>query len=128
MLCELCGKDVPFTRTVAIGGARLEACSECAKFGEEKGSSYSEGSTGGNRNVIEQRLERRQRMGTRDDAQRNPLRHRRLRKVIREARRQGMDRRILDSINEKKGTIAKIESNKLIPDDKLAKKIEERWT
>lgn len=47
-------------------------------------------------------------------------------KVIREARQsKGMDLdQFSDSINEKKGTIAKIESNKLIPDDKLAKKIE----
>jgi len=107
----------------------LEACPECAKFGEEKGSSHSEGSAGGNRTVIEQRLERRQkRMGTKDVyAQAKTVEIiEDYGKVIREARQsKGMDLdQFSDSINEKKGTIAKIESNKLIPDDKLAKKIE----
>ncbi len=129
MLCELCGKDAPFTRSVVIGGARLDACSECAKFGEERGSASSESSTGGNRAVIEQRLERRQRrMGTRDiyaDAKPIELIED-YGSVIRKAREsKGMDLdKFSDSINEKRGTIAKIETNDLIPDDKLAKKIE----
>lgn len=46
--------------------------------------------------------------------------------VIRKAREsRGMDlEQFSKSINEKRGTMAKIESNSLIPDDKLAKKIE----
>ncbi|HKM08967.1 MAG TPA: multiprotein bridging factor aMBF1 [Candidatus Methanomethylophilaceae archaeon] len=128
MLCELCGKNVPFTKTVIISGARLDACSECAKFGEDYKEPSGQ-STGGNRTVIEQRLEKRQkRMSTRDVyAQAKTMEIvEDYGKLIREARQaKGMDQEeFSNSINEKKGTIAKIESNKLIPDDKLAKKIE----
>ncbi len=128
MLCELCGKTVPFTKSVLIDGAKLEVCSECAKFGEDY-KSPSEGSTGGNRTVIEQRLDKRQkRMGVKDvyaNAKSVELVED-YGKVIREAREaRGMDlEEFSNSINEKKGTIAKIETNKLIPDDKLTKKIE----
>lgn len=128
MLCELCGKTVPFTKSVIIDGAKLDVCSECAKFGEDY-KSPSEGSTGGNKTVIEQRLERRQkRMGTKDVyAQAKSVELvENYGKLIREAREaRDMDlEEFSNSINEKKGTIAKIEANKLIPDDKLTKKIE----
>ncbi|HKM13659.1 MAG TPA: multiprotein bridging factor aMBF1 [Candidatus Methanomethylophilaceae archaeon] len=128
MLCELCGKTAPFTKSVIVGGAKLEVCSECAKFGEDY-KAPSEGSTGGNRTVIEQRLDKRQkRMGVKDvyaNAKSVELVED-YGKVIREAREvTGMDlEEFANSINEKKGTIAKIETNKLIPDDKLTKKIE----
>jgi len=107
----------------------LEACPECAKFGEDRGSAPSDGSTGGNRAVIEQRLERRQkRMGTKDVyAQAKSVEIiENYGTVIRKAREsKGMDlEQFSKSINEKKGTMAKIETNDLIPDDKLAKKIE----
>jgi putative transcription factor len=128
MLCELCGKTMPFTKSVIIDGAKLEVCSECAKFGEDY-KSTPEGSTGGNKTVIEQRLERRQkRMGTKDVyAQAKSVEIvENYGKVIREAREaKGMDLEDFSNfINEKKGTIAKIETNKLVPDDKLVKKIE----
>jgi len=128
MLCELCGKTVPFTKSVMIDGAKLEVCSECAKFGEDYKTS-SEGSTGGSKTVIEQRLEKRQkRMGTKDIyAQAKSVEIvENYGKVIREAREaRGMDLEdFANLINEKKGTIAKIETNKLIPDDKLTKKIQ----
>lgn len=107
----------------------MEACPECAKFGEDRGSAPSDGSTGGNRAVIEQRLERRQkRMGTKDVyAQAKSVEIiENYGTVIRKAREsKGMDlEQFSKSINEKKGTMAKIETNDLIPDDKLAKKIE----
>ncbi len=133
MLCEMCGKSVPFTKSVMIDGAKLEVCPECARFGDDyKASSSSQSSgqsTGGSRTVIEQRLERREkRMGTKDVyAQAKTVEViGNYGKTIREAREaKGMD---LDAfsklISEKKGTMAKIEANRLVPDDKLVKKIE----
>ena len=37
MLCELCGKEVPFTKQVAIEGTMLTVCKDCSKFGVEPG-------------------------------------------------------------------------------------------
>ncbi|MDN5357511.1 MAG: multiprotein bridging factor aMBF1 [Candidatus Methanomethylophilaceae archaeon] len=136
MPCEMCGKSVPFTKSVMIDGAKLEVCPECARFGDDykasmssQSSGRSTGSTGGSRTVIEQRLERREkRMGTKDVyAQAKTVEVvENYGKVVREAREaKGMD---LDAfskfISEKKGTIAKVEANRLVPDDKLVKKIE----
>ncbi|MGI5964768.1 MAG: multiprotein bridging factor aMBF1 [Candidatus Methanomethylophilaceae archaeon] len=133
MLCEMCGKKVPFTKTVIVAGAKMDVCTDCAKFGDDyKASSQGASagpSTGGSRTVIAQRLEKRERrMGTRDvyaEAKTVEVRGD-YAKIIREAREaKGMDlEQFSDSISEKKGTIAKIEAGKLIPDDKLAKKIE----
>ena len=133
MPCEMCGKSVPFTKSVMIDGAKLEVCPECARFGDDYKASLSPQSsgqsTGGSRTVIEQRLEKREkRMGTKDVyAQAKTVEVvENYGKVVRDAREaKGMD---LDEfskfISEKKGTIAKIEANRLIPDDKLVKKIE----
>ena len=134
MLCEMCGKNVPFTKTVIVDGARMDVCTNCAKFGDDYKASSSSGtsagpSTGGSKTVIAQRLEKRERrMGTRDvyaEAKTVEVIGD-YAKVIREAREaKGMDiEEFSNSISEKKGTIAKIEAGKLIPDDKLAKKIE----
>ena len=129
MICEMCGKEVPLTRPVFIEGTKLNVCQNCSKFGDEnRGSSRNQGAAP-SAQVIEQRLEKRnKRMQTRDvyagkdsiqiidgygDA-------------IKEARiAAGMDlEQLAASIFEKKGTLAKVESESLLPDDKLLKKIE----
>ena len=33
--CEMCGKEVPRTRTVTVGGTVLDVCNDCARFGDE---------------------------------------------------------------------------------------------
>ena len=135
MICEMCGRDVPQTRTVIVEGSRLNVCPGCARFGED----YRSSSAGGapvTQSVIEERLERREkRMKSKDiyagttgvelvDDYGGVIRA--AREVIRAAREaKGMDlEQFASSILEKKGTIAKIESNSLVPDDKLVKKIE----
>ena len=35
MICEMCGKEVPLTKTVVIEGSRLNVCPNCARFGED---------------------------------------------------------------------------------------------
>jgi putative transcription factor len=102
-------------------------CPNCARFGEDYRANQSGAPI--STSVIDQRLEKREkRMKTKDiyagtsstelvDDYGG---------VIREAREaKGMDlEQFAASIQEKKGTIAKIESNSLVPDDKIIKKIE----
>ena len=128
MICEMCGKDVPSTRIVIVEGSRLNVCPGCARFGEDYRSSSSGGAPV-TQSVIEERLERREkRMRSKDiyagtssieivDDYGGAVR------AAREAK--GMDlEQFASLIQEKKGTISKIESNSLVPDDKLIKKIE----
>ena len=127
MICEMCGKEVPLTKTVVIEGSRLNVCPNCARFGEDYRANQSGAPI--STSVIDQRLEKREkRMKTKDiyagtssvelvDDYGG---------VIREARvAKGMDlEQFAASILEKKGTLAKIESNSLVTDDKIIKKIE----
>jgi putative transcription factor len=128
MICEMCGKEVPATRQVIIEGTRLSVCPGCAKFGDE----YKTGGASGApvaASVVEERLQRRERrMGTRDVYEGTTSTEiiDDFGRAVREAReKKGMDlEKFSASINEKKGTIAKVETNSMIPDDKLAKKLE----
>jgi len=127
MICEMCGKEVPLTKSVIVMGSKLNVCPNCSKFGEDYRANQS--GTPISSTVIEQRLERREkRMQTKDiyagTATVELIDD--FGGVIREAREaKGMDlEAFASSILEKKGTISKIESNSLIPDDKLIKKIE----
>ena len=127
MICEMCGKEVPLTKTVVIEGSRLNVCPNCARFGEDYRANQSGAPI--STSVIDQRLEKRERrMKTRDiyaGASSTELVDD-YGGVIREARiAKGMDLdQFAASILEKKGTLAKIESNSLVPDDKIIKKIE----
>ena len=128
MICEMCGKEVPQTRSVIVEGTKLNVCAGCAKFGED----YRAPSAGGapvSQTVIGERLEKRERrMKSKDiyagttsveliDDYGGAIR------AAREAR--GMDlEQFATLIQEKKGLLAKVESNNLVPDDKLIKKIE----
>lgn len=129
MICEMCGKEAP-TRPVFIEGTKLNVCPNCAKFGDEfRGSSSRSSAPGPSAQVIEQRLQRReQRMQTKDVYRGTETVELvdNYGDVIRKARvAKGMD---LDefaaSILEKRGILAKIEANDLIPDDKMIKKLE----
>lgn len=131
MICEMCGNDVPSTRPVFIEGTKLNVCPNCAKFGVESKSSQGGAhyACAPNAQVIEERLQKREkRMQTKsiyagneettlvDDYG----------GVIKAARiKKGMDLdQFANSILEKKGTLAKIEANDLVPDQKMVKKLE----
>ena len=130
MICEMCGKDVPSTKPVFIERSKLNVCPNCAKFGDEyRGSQKSGSAPAPSASVIEQRLERREkRMRTRDiyEGTESTQLIGDYGDVIREARMaKGMDlEQFAASISEKKGTLAKIESYDLVPDDKIRKKLE----
>ena len=65
MICEMCGKEVPLTKTVVIEGSRLNVCPNCARFGEDYRANQSGAPI--STSVIDQRLEKRERrMKTKD--------------------------------------------------------------
>ncbi len=130
MICEMCGKEVPIARPVFIEGTKLNVCPNCAKFGDEnRGNSRSSGA-GPSAQVIEQRLEKRNRRMQNKDVYAGGKDSIQLvdgyEDLIKEARTElGLDQeKFAASIGEKKGIIAKIESGDLTPDDKIVKKIE----
>lgn len=129
MNCEMCGKDVPATRPVFIERTKLNVCAACARFGDDAKAQESGGAAAPSASAIEQRLERRKRrMGTRDAYAGTETLSlvEDYGGVVREARqKKGLDQdKFAESIGERKGTISRIESNDLIPDDKLRKKLE----
>ena len=116
------------TKTVIVEGSRLNVCPGCARFGEVYRASSSNGAPV-TQTVIEERLQKRERRMQSKDIYAGSASVELVDDyggVIREARvAKGMDLdQFAASILEKKGTLAKIESNNLIPDDKLIKKIE----
>ncbi len=127
MICEMCGKEVPQTKTVVVEGSRLNVCPSCSRFGEDYRASQSGAPISSS--IIEQRLEKREkRMKTKDiySGSSSTELIDDYGTVIREAREaKGMDlEQFAASILEKKGTLSKVESGALVPDDKLIKKIE----
>lgn len=130
MICEMCGNNVPSTRPVFIEGTKLNVCPSCAKFGAEGSRQGSDGfPEGPSAQVIEERLEKRERRMQTKDVYRGSEQTELVDNygdVIRKARiAKGMDlEQFAASIFEKKGTLAKIESNNLVPDEKLLKKLE----
>ena len=130
MLCELCGKETDVTRPVFVEGTKLQVCQNCLRFGEEyRPQSGKSGAPPPSALVIEERLQKREkRMQTKDvyaSTQSTEIAED-YGRILREARTAaGMDiEQFAASINEKKGVIAKIESNNLVPDEKLMRKIE----
>ena len=130
MLCEMCGKEAGATKPVFIEGTKLQVCQNCARFGEECRPQGGKTTTAApSAMVIEERLQRREkRMQTRDvyaSAQSVEIIDD-YGGVIKEARKAaGMDvEQFAASIYEKKGLIAKIEANDIVPDEKVMRKIE----
>lgn len=129
MLCELCGKEVPHTRTVSIDGTLLAVCGDCSRFGEEIAAPPApQGKTAPA--AVAERLERRRRRATSKDiyeAEGNgeelvedfgtQVRH------ARESR--GWKQADLGTkISEKESVVAKIETGRMTPAPALVRKIE----
>lgn len=128
MICEMCGRDAP-CRPVYIEGTRLSVCQNCSRFSDEGRMSGRGSAPGPSASVIEERLQRRERRMQTKDVYAGMSSVELVEDyggLIRRARTgKGMDQdEFAASINEKKGIIAKLESNSMIPDEKLTKKIE----
>jgi putative transcription factor len=137
MLCELCGKDAGPTRPAFIEGTKLNVCQNCMRFGEEykaqqasaSGKPRSSTASAPSAVVIEERLQKREKRMQTKDVYANTQSVELVDdygRVIKEARTAaGMDlEQFAASIFEKKGILAKVEANDLVPDEKLMKKIE----
>jgi putative transcription factor len=124
----MCGKEVPIAKPMLVEGTKLNLCSNCVKFGDEYKGSDPRSNSPVPKSVIEERLQRRERrMQTRDVYS---VTTRELvedyGKVIRDAReskKMDLDE-FAKSILEKRGILARIEANDLVPDDKLIVKLE----
>jgi putative transcription factor len=127
MICELCGKNVTFTRKVTIEGVQLEVCAECAKFGIE--SKKQAPKEEGPKPVIAQRLEVRERRSKPRDVLQATEREELVddfARLIRDARsRKGMTQKDLAmKINERLTVLSKVETGDMRPDDKMISKLE----
>jgi len=124
----MCGSEVPVTRPMLVEGTRLSLCPNCSKFGDEYKGPTGPTSTPTSKVVIEERLQKRERrMQTRDIYSTTTLElvddyGARVREA-REAKKMDLEE-FSASIFEKKGIMAKIESNDLVPDDKMVTKLE----
>ncbi|TLZ51759.1 MAG: TIGR00270 family protein [Methanobacteriota archaeon] len=127
MLCELCGNDVPRTKTVVVEATVLAVCPSCARFGTEVGAPAVRRKA--TPPVIAERLEaRRRRMtprdvytqgGEEDLAEDYAARIR----AAREARG-WKQAELAAKINERVTVIAKIESGAMMPNEDLLRRLE----
>jgi putative transcription factor len=146
MICELCGKEVPYLKPIIIEGSILKVCSVCEKFGTgappKPSPSLESSSTGEYRSthgvsagtpspedVVHRRLEfRARRMKSKDIYEQSGPKElvEDYHKRIQQARSQlGLNQEQLgQKINERKSIISKLENKSLKPDDKLVRKLE----
>ena len=146
MICELCGKEVPYLKPIIIEGSILKVCSVCEKFGtgvkpdpssdRESSSMAQQHATHGTdtgtlspEDVVHRRLEfRARRMKSKDIYEQSGPKElvEDYHKRIQQARNQlGLSQEQLgQKINERKSIISKLENRSLKPDDKLVRKLE----
>lgn len=126
MICELCGKEVPETRSTYIEGTQLKLCKDCQKFGDKVKPGAKESPT---KVVIASRLEQRERrMRTRDVYKEEETWElvEDYNSRIREARssRGWTIEQLSAKISEKASTVSKVEAGDLKPTDELVGKLE----
>ncbi len=121
MLCEMCGTETGFIKTVSIDGAMLRVCDRCAKFGTEvKAPARPVKAQGGVPRPIVKRKER----DIYDEIQTDladdfPKRIQRARNAM------GLNQEELGKkIGERKSVIQKLEHGDMIPTNKLIGKLE----
>ncbi len=126
MRCEMCGKDVPYLKTVLIEGTVLRVCEECAKYGEEVGEKEARKYAPARGSIAEGLAMREKRMREKDILDTEEALVPDFADVIRRTRQKmGISQEELaKKINEKKSVIGKIESGELIPNEELRKKLE----
>jgi len=127
MLCELCGADVPRTKTVRIGSTVLAVCPNCARFGTEVGAPAVRRKA--TPPVIADRLQARQRRMTPRDvftqAGEDDLALDFAERIRRGREAHGWRQAELGAkINERVTVIAKLESGAMIPNDNLIRRLE----
>lgn len=120
MNCEICGKPISNNPTkTKIDGSIMAVCSECAKFGRiQKTPKKSNNKKSNFKKPIRQNYRR-------NDEPKDELIEN-YNEIIRNKReaKNWTREKLGEKINEKVSVITRIESKKMIPDNKLTKKIE----
>lgn len=129
VICELCGKEVPRTRTVSVDGTLLSVCGDCSRFGVEPAAPPRDRRRTATSSVTERLERRRRRMTPKDiyEAEGNGedvvedlgVRVRRAREE-----REWKQADLGAKINEKESVVAKIESGRIAPGPALVRKLE----
>jgi len=127
MLCELCGADVPRTKTVVVEGTVLAVCPNCARFGTEVGAPPVRRSA--TPPVIADRLEARRRRMTPKDVytgtEQEDLAEDYAARIRGARERHGWKQvELAARINERATVIAKVESGAMIPNEDLTRRLE----
>ena len=132
MLCEMCGKQSEFTKSISVEGTTLKVCKECSRFGESnegKGAAKKRTAAAPSPTVVAERLQARERrMKTRSiysDEETTDLVPE-YSQMIREARmaRDWKQEDLAAKLNERASVIAKLENGSIRPNDALLKKLE----
>lgn len=130
--CEICGRECHSTREISLEGAQLQACSRCAELGEPVRKPKHPGlrppSTPKSRPVSTPRpssLHRRPHIRSRPQ-RRELVPVEDFTKLIRKAREQRgwAQKEVARQLHERTSIITKIESGKMTPTIRLARKLE----
>jgi putative transcription factor len=135
MICEMCGKQSEYTKTIFIEGTQLKVCKECSRFGESSdgkgGGKKSATGAAPSRAMVAERLQARERrMRTRDVYQEGETTAVDLvpeyARIIRDARmaRNLKQEELAAKLNERVSIVAKLENGSIRPSDTLIKKLE----
>ncbi len=129
MICEVCGRDVPRTKTVTVEGTVLNACPDCSRFGTEASPAASAARKPGVPLAVAERLEARaRRMKERDvfaQSGEEDLADDYARRIRTARESRGWKQTDLGArINERVTVIAKIESGTMVPNDDLIRRLE----
>ncbi len=128
MLCEVCGLDVPRTKTVTVEGTVLNACPSCARFGTEVGAAAAPRPRGVPTGVTEGLEARRRRMAEKDvfsQSGEEDLAVDYADRIRRARESRGWKQTDLGAkINERVTIIGKLESGTIIPNEDLIRRLE----
>ncbi|HEV8595960.1 MAG TPA: multiprotein bridging factor aMBF1 [Thermoplasmata archaeon] len=128
MLCEVCGADVPRTKTVTVEGTVLNACPSCARFGIEVDAPVGPKSRAVPAGIAERLAARKRRMAEKDvyaQSGEEDLAEDYAERIRRARESRGWKQADLGmKINERVTIIAKLESGTIVPNDNLIRRLE----
>jgi len=112
--CTLCGKKVEKLFLVEVEGSKIEVCESCKKYGEFLGEIKSP-----KKAIVKKEVK------LRSDEVEEILKPNYGQLIIQTRQKMGLKRKeFAMKINEKESVIRRVESQKMEPDDRLRKKIE----
>jgi putative transcription factor len=128
--CEICGRECKSTKEIALEGAHLYACSRCAELGKPVPRSKKAGPSSPTRSLPVSSPRALSSTGRRRGPSRSQPRElvpvEDFTKLIRKAREQKgwAQKDVANQLHERTSVITKVESGKMPPTIKLARKLE----